>query len=174
MKTIGTVCLKIVDVMGKICEYICAALALVITLLVFVQVVLRALDMPLFGIEELLTFPTIWIYFLGGACASFTNSHIECGLVGAVAKNPKVVAVAKNIANICATGLSIYVLKWAAEYAQYSFKVDKISAVLKIPMPIGECIILGGLALMALFTLARTIENLVSLKEILKNKGGIA
>ena len=100
MKTIGTVCLKIVDVMGKICEYICAALALVITLLVFVQVILRALNMPLFGIEELLTFPTIWIYFLGGACASFTNSHIECGLVGAVAKNPKVVAVAKNIANI--------------------------------------------------------------------------
>lgn len=149
MKTIGTVCLKIVDVMGKICEYICAALALVITLLVFVQVILRALNMPLFGIEELLTFPTIWIYFLGGACASFTDSHIECGLVGAVAKNPKVVAVAKNIANICATGLSIYVLKWAAEYAQYSFKVDKISAVLKIPMPIGECIILGGLALMA-------------------------
>ena len=128
MKTIGTVCLKIVDVMGKICEYICAALALVITLLVFVQVILRALNMPLFGIEELLTFPTIWIYFLGGACASFTNSHIECGLVGAVAKNPKVVAVAKNIANICATGLSIYVLKWATEYAQYSFKVDKISA----------------------------------------------
>lgn len=73
MKTIGTVCLKIVDVMGKICEYICAALALVITLLVFVQVILRALDMPLFGIEELLTFPTIWIYFLGGACASFTD-----------------------------------------------------------------------------------------------------
>lgn len=131
-------------------------------------------EYALFGIEELLTFPTIWIYFLGGACASFTNSHIECGLVGAVAKNPKVVAVAKNIANICATGLSIYVLKWATEYAQYSFKVDKISAVLKIPMPIGECIILGGLALMALFTLARTIENLVSLKEILKNKGGIA
>lgn len=63
MKTIGTVCLKIVDVMGKICEYICAALALVITLLVFVQVILRALNMPLFGIEELLTFPTIWIYF---------------------------------------------------------------------------------------------------------------
>lgn len=86
MKTIGTVCLKIVDVMGKICEYICATLALIITLLVFVQVILRALDMPLFGIEELLTFPTIWIYFLGGACASFTDSHIECGLVGAVAK----------------------------------------------------------------------------------------
>lgn len=174
MKTIGNVCLKIVDVIGKICEYICVVLALIITLLVFVQVILRAMDMPLFGIEELLTFPIIWIYFLGGACASFTDSHIECGLVGAVAKNPKVVAVAKNVANICATALSVYVLKWAVEYAQYSFKTDKISAVLKIPMPIGESIILGGLALMALFTLVRTIENLVALKGIFKNKGGIA
>lgn len=173
MKTIGTVCLKIVDVMGKICEYICAALALVITLLVFVQVILRALNMPLFGIEELLTFPTIGFTF--GRCLRllYRQPHrMRPG--GCRSENPKVVAVAKNIANICATGLSIYVLKWAAEYAQYSFKVDKISAVLKIPMPIGECIILGGLALMALFTLARTIENLVSLKEILKNKGGIA
>lgn len=174
MKTFGTVCLKITDVIGKICEYICVVLAMIITLLVFVQVILRALDMPLFGIEELLTFPIIWIYFLGGACASFTDSHIECGLVGAVAKNPKAVAVAKSVANICATALSVYVLKWAAEYAQYSFKTDKISAVLKIPMPIGECIILGGLALMALFTLVRTIENLVALKGIFKSKGGIA
>lgn len=96
MKTIGTVCLKVVDVIGKICEYICAALAMIITLLVFIQVILRALNMPLFGIEELLTFPTIWIYFLGGACASFTDSHIECGLVGAVAKNPKAIARGKE------------------------------------------------------------------------------
>ena len=120
--------------------------------------------MPLFGIEELLTFPTIWIYFLGGACASFTDSHIECGLVGAVAKNPKAIAVAKSVANICATGLSIYVLKWAS----------KISAVLKIPMPIGECVILAGLALMALFTLTRTIQNLVALKDVFKKEGGAA
>ena len=174
MKTIGTVCLKVVDVIGKICEYICAALAIIITLLVFIQVILRALNMPLFGIEELLTFPTIRIYFLGGACASFTDSHIECGLVGAVAKNPKAIAVAKSVANICATGLSIYVLKWASEYTQYSLKVSKISAVLKIPMPIGECVILAGLALMALFTLTRTIQNLVALKDVFKKEGGAA
>ena len=37
MKTIGTVCLKVVDVIGKICEYICAALAMIITLLVFIK-----------------------------------------------------------------------------------------------------------------------------------------
>ena len=174
VKTIGTVCLKVVDVIGKICEYICAALAMIITLLVFIQVILRALNMPLFGIEELLTFPTIWIYFLGGACASFTDSHIECGLVGAVAKNPKAIAGAKSVANICATGLSIYVLKWASEYTQYSLKVSKISAVLKIPMPIGECVILAGLALMALFTLTRTIQNLVALKDVFKKEGGAA
>ena len=42
----------------------------------------------------------------------------------------------------------------------------------EIPMPIGECVILAGLALMALFTLTRTIQNLVALKDVFKKEGG--
>lgn len=173
MKSLGNAFSKVIDGIGSVCQIICALLAMLMTFLVTLQVILRALDMPLFGIEELLTFPTIWIYFLGGACASFTDAHIECGLVGAVSKNPKVVAIAKSIANICASALSIYVLKWALEYAQYSLKIGKISAILKIPMPIGECIIFVGLALMAFFTVVRTVQGLIKLKGTLM-KGGAA
>ena len=37
-----------------------------IATLVFIQVILRyVLHHPLMGIEELLLFPTIWLYFLG-------------------------------------------------------------------------------------------------------------
>ena len=98
---------------------------------------------------------------------------LECKVSGAKDLDTAI-AVAKSVANICATGLSIYVLKWASEYTQYSLKVSKISAVLKIPMPIGECVILAGLALMALFTLTRTIQNLVALKDVFKKEGGAA
>lgn len=164
MKSLGNAFSKMIDGIGSICQTICAVLAMLMTFLVTLQVILRALDMPLFGIEELLTFPTIWIYFLGGACASFTDAHIECGLVGAISRNPKIVAISRSIANICASALSIYVLKWAVEYAQYSLKIGKISAILKIPMPVGECIILVGLALMALFTIIRTVQSLIRLK----------
>lgn len=173
MKSYGKAFLKAVDMIGKICELICAALAILMIGLVTVQVILRALKMPLFGIEEFLTFPTIWIYFLGGACASFTDAHIECGLMGAVSKNPKVVAAAKSVANILASLLSLYVLKWAFAYGQYSLKMNKISAVLHIPMRAGELIILVGLVLMALFTVVRTVQGLIALQSTL-TKGGAA
>ena len=77
MKSFGAAYWKGITVIVKICEYICAIMGMGMVALVTVQVILRALNMPLFGIEELLTFPTIWLYFLGGACASFTNSHIK-------------------------------------------------------------------------------------------------
>lgn len=42
------------------------------TLLVFIQVLLRyVFKAPLMGIEELLLFPSIWLYMVGGANASF-------------------------------------------------------------------------------------------------------
>ena len=48
----------------KFCEVFCSVIALAMVTLVTVQVILRMLNMPLFGIEELLNFPTIWIYFI--------------------------------------------------------------------------------------------------------------
>lgn len=171
MKTFGAAYWKGITAVGKLCEYICAFMGMGMVVLVTVQVILRALNMPLFGIEELLTFPTIWLYFLGGACASFTNSHIECGLVGAVCKNPKMVAISKCISNILASALSVYVLKWAWEYSLYSLKMGKISAILHIPMPVGELVMFAGLALMALFTVSETVRGLFLLKENMKEGG---
>lgn len=172
MKSFGAAYWKGITVIGKICEYICAIMGMGMVALVTVQVILRALNMPLFGIEELLTFPTIWLYFLGGACASFTNSHIECGLVGAVCKNPRTVAISRIVSNILASALAVYVLKWAWEYSKYSIKIGKVSAILHIPMPVGEVVMFIGLLLMALFTVSETVRNIFHLKDITREGGG--
>ncbi len=66
-----------------------SVIALAMVTLVTVQVILRMLNMPLFGIEELLNFPTIWIYFIIEPCAAYTNAHIECGIIKAISKNQK-------------------------------------------------------------------------------------
>lgn len=155
---------KVLDVIGKSCEIICSFLALFMVLLVTVQVILRMFNMPLFGIEELLTFPTIWIYFLGGVCASYTNGHIECGIVEALSKNKRAILVTQLISNIITTVISIYVLKWGMEYSLYSMNLGKKSAVIGIPMPIGECIILVGLTLMAVYVVTKTISSIIHLK----------
>lgn len=156
---------KILDVIGKVCEIICSFLALFMVLLVTIQVVLRLFNMPLFGIEELLTFPTIWIYFLGGVCASYTNGHIECGIVEALSKNKRAIFVTQLISNIVTTAISLYVLKWGLEYAQYSINLGKKGAVTGIPMPVGECIILVGLTLMAVYVVTKTISSFIHLKQ---------
>ncbi len=161
----------ILDILGAVCQGICSVLAVVMVILVTTQVILRGMNMPLFGIEELLTFPTIWLYFLGGACASFTDSHIDCGLVKAVGKNPVIVGIAQCVANVAASALSLYVISWAWQYAQYSLKMHKVSAVLHIPMPVGELIIFAGLVLMMIFTVARTIRGFIELKQLMA-KGG--
>lgn len=165
MKSVEAILLKIQNIAGKLCEYICMIISVCMIILVTVQVILRALDMPLFGVEELLTFVTIWLYFLGGVCASHTDAHIECGLVNAVSKNPKLVALSQCFANVCCSVLSVYVLKWALQYAQYSVKMGKVSAILHIPMPIGELIIPIGLVLMAVFAVCKTIISLMRLKD---------
>lgn len=173
MKAFGAVCLKVLDVIGRVCQFICSVIAMFMVLLVFLQVVLRAFNMPLFGIEELLTFPTIWLYFLGGVCASFTDAHIECGLIGAVCKNPKAVVASQCFANICASLLSVYVLQWVWQYAQYSLKINKVSAILGIPMPLGELVMFVGLVLMAVFTISKMIRNLIELKSKLTEGGAV-
>ncbi|MCI8513149.1 MAG: TRAP transporter small permease [Lachnospiraceae bacterium] len=157
--------LRVMDGIGSLCEIIGGGMMFLMILLITVQVVLRFLGAPLLGIEELLNFPTIWMYFLGGACASFTNTHIECGAIEAFSKNKKRVAVANVVKNVITSAISVYVLIWAAEYTRYSFRVNKISALLHIPMPLGEAAVITGLVLMAVFTILTTIRGILELRQ---------
>ena len=164
MKSAGSILKSVLNTIGTICEYFCSIIALIMVLLVTIQVILRSLNMPLFGIEELLNFPTIWIYFIGGVCAAYTNSHIECGIIKAVSKNPRKVMVAGIVSDVIASCLSVYVLRWAATYSAYCLQINKTSPVLGIPMPLGELVIFIGLFLMAVYTVTRTLENLLTFK----------
>lgn len=159
---------RLLDAIGKICEVFCSVIALAMVTLVTVQVILRMLNMPLFGIEELLNFPTIWIYFIGGACAAYTNAHIECGIIKAISKNQKKILIAELVSSILASGLAIYVLKWGYEYSSYCLQINQKSPVLGIPMPLGELFIMIGLTLMALYTVVKLIKILVTFKTVWK------
>ena len=52
-------------------EFVVIVLTVAVALLVFIQVILRyVFKAPLMRIEELLLFPTIWLYMIGGVVAS--------------------------------------------------------------------------------------------------------
>ena len=58
-----------------------------LAIMIFVQVLIRYLfKSPLFGLEEAETFLMIWVYFIGGAMASYEKTHIQCGIASVVTK----------------------------------------------------------------------------------------
>lgn len=90
---------------------------------------------------------------------------LNCGIVKAVSKNKHAVQITEIVCNIVASALAIYVFDWAIQYSIHSLEIGKKSAVLGIPMPIGELAILTGLTLMCVYTLVGTVKNIVKFKE---------
>ena len=135
------------------------ALMLAVTFLVFIQVILRyVLHHPLMGIEEMLLFPTIWLYFLGGAIASRERNHIECRVV-----TMNVRGTALHIANALKAAISLGVAIWltagAYEYLRYALRVGKESDMLYIPLVLGESALFIGLLLMSIYTAGELADH---------------
>jgi len=136
-----------------------------VTALVVIQVILRyVFHAPLMGIEELVSFPTIWLYFLGGAQASMERSHIDCGILKVYIKSEKVL----NYINILKTLISLIICIWltylAYGYFLYSYHVWKTSNMLYIPLFYGESAIFICLLLMAIYISVELKDYIISLR----------
>lgn len=127
-------------------------LMLSVALLVFIQVILRyVLHHPLMGIEELLLFPTIWLYFLGGAIASRERNHIECRVVTMYVRGTSL-HLANALKAAISLAVAVWLTYWAYEYFRYALRVGKESDMLYIPLVFGESALFIGLLLMSVYT----------------------
>lgn len=155
---------KLFNIVHHTQKMISVLLLLLVTFLVFAQVILRyCLKMPLMGIEELLMLPTIWLYMISAANASLERNHIECGIATLYIKTPKAMCLFKTIRNTLSAIIGFWLLKWAFWFLQYTCKTEKESALLFIPMKYIECSIFVGFFLMWFYTMLELIENLIHL-----------
>ncbi|AFM22217.1 TRAP-type C4-dicarboxylate transport system, small permease component [Acetomicrobium mobile DSM 13181] len=157
--------LSLWSIMYRLQILICTALMLGVTALIVIQVILRyVFHAPLMGIEELVSFPTIWLYFLGGAQASMERSHIDCGILKVYIKSEK----ALKYMNILKTLISFIICIWltylAYGYFLYSYHVWKTSNLLYIPLFYGESAIFICLLLMAIYTFVELKDYITSSK----------
>jgi len=142
-------------------------LMLSVTVLVFTQVILRyVLQKPLMGIEELLIFPAIWLYLLGGAQASLDHSHISCGILTLYIKKDRSKVIFDISKNSVSLLIAVWLCRWAYWFFAYSFKTVRTSPILSIPLILGESSIFICLLLMIIYTVAELIEDIQKLKTI--------
>lgn len=155
----------------RIQGFVLFILMLGVTVLVFVQVIMRyVLHAPLMGIEELLLFPAIWLYLLGGASASMERTHIECNVINVYVKRPIALKLLEILKSSISLGVCLWLTYWAFEYLQYSLRVWKLSNLLYIPLFFGESAIFVCLSLMAIYTAVELGDGFLGLRTALQSK----
>lgn len=130
-----------------------------IAILVFVQVILRyVLKHPLMGIEELLLFPTIWLYFIGSANASVEHTQIKAQVIDIFLKTSISIKISRIVMGIISFGINCWLVYWSYQYFQYANRVQKLSATLYIPLVLAESAVFFGFILMAIYIFFETIS----------------
>lgn len=132
--------------------------------LIFIQVLLRyVFNLPLMGIEELMLFPTIWLYMLGAANASEERSHIVVDIADVFIKSQKLLQIIHFIKNVISAIIAVILTYWCFNYFQYSLKLWKLSPLLSMPMFLAESALFIGLVLMSIYSLSDFVKNIRTL-----------
>lgn len=139
---------------------ITVTVCLAVPLIVVYQVLLRyVFHSPLMGIEELLNFPIIWLYMLGGSVASEQRNHISCGILTLYIKKDKSMKLYNVLRDVFSVVICAWLTWWAKWYWSYSFGLWKTSDILRIPMFYAEGIILIGFVLMLFFGIVELVDD---------------
>ncbi len=157
---------------GAIQDKVILVLLIAIPFLITFQVLLRyVFQAPLMGIEEMLLFPAIWLYFLGGSAASKERSHIDCGVLVLYIKKEKSLALFKLVRIVVSFLIGLWAMYYAWWFFMYSLTKWKLSDLLYIPMFLGESAVFIGLLLMVFFTFVELLDRVAEYREILARKG---
>jgi len=155
----------------KVQRFISILLCIAVPCIVVYQVLLRyVFKAPLMGIEELLSFPIIWLYMLGGSCASEQRNHIDCAILTLYIKKEKSMKLFRVCRNAVSMVICAWLIRWSFWYFQYSIKMQKTSDLLHIPMVIGESAMFFGFCLMFIFGLVELIDCIMAYKNCLKEE----
>lgn len=151
-------------------RFVCAFLMVAVSVLVFIQVLLRyVFKAPLMGIEEVLFFPTVWLYFIGGMNASFERSQIVARVLEVFMKKEKAIFFLRAAASAFSVVVATWLTYWGWDFFKYSMRVQKESATLYIPLVYAEAAVFFGMVIMTLYTVFEVGHNLY----IAKHGGGM-
>lgn len=155
-------------------QQILAILMLLMLLtLVFVQVALRSLNLPLMGIEELIIFPTIWLYMLGSANASEERSQINVDILEVFLSNSTVLTVIDFLKNLVSLLIGVVLVYWMFGFFTYSLSLWKLSPLISMPMFFIESALFVGVFLMTLYILFDFFDSIRKIINLFKSKGGV-
>lgn len=159
--------------MERFFKYSLMILISTVAVMEFYQVVMRyILELPVMGLEELLVYPTLWLYFLGSVNASREDTQIKANVLDVFLKTEKAKTIVRVIADLLSVIVASWLTYWAWDYFRYALRVWKESPTLYIPTFYAECVMFIGLVLMTLYAVWYLIKNTRKLFSLPSTKQG--
>ncbi len=135
--------------MERVFRYVLTALISIVALMEFYQVLMRyVFEIPVMGLEEVLVYPTLWLYFLGSVNASREDTQIKANVLDVFLKTDRAKLKVRLVADLMALTVSLWLTYWAWDYFRYALRVWKESPTLYIPTFYAECAFFLGLLMM--------------------------
>src|SRR5210317_503094 len=138
--------------MERFFKYTLTVLITTVAVMEFYQVVMRyILELPVMGLEELLVYPTLWLYFLGSVNASREDTQIKANVLDVFLKTDRAKLIVRVIADLLSVIVASWLTFWAYDYFRYALRVWKESPTLYIPTFYAECAMFIGLVVMTFY-----------------------
>ncbi|SDO56011.1 TRAP transporter small permease [Desulforhopalus singaporensis] len=146
--------------MERFFKYTLTILVSTVAAMEFYQVIMRyILEIPVMGLEELLVYPTLWLYFLGSVNASREDTQIKANVLDVFLKTDRAKLKVRVVADFMSVVVSAWLTYWAWDYFRYALRVWKESPTLYIPTFYAECAVFIGLVAMTIFALKYLIKH---------------
>ena len=146
--------------MERFFKYSLMILVSTVAIMEFYQVIMRyILELPVMGLEELLVYPTLWLYFLGSVNASREDTQIKANVLDVFLKTVRAKMIVRVIADLLSVIVASWLTYWAWDYFRYALRVWKESPTLYIPTFYAECAMFLGLVLMTFYAASYLVRN---------------
>jgi TRAP-type C4-dicarboxylate transport system permease small subunit len=146
--------------MERFFKYTLTGLISIVALMEFYQVLMRyVFEIPVMGLEEVLVYPTLWLYFLGSVNASREDTQIKANVLDVFLKTDRAKLIVRVIADAMALIVVLWLTYWAWDYFRYALRVMKESPTLYIPTIYAECAFFIGLVLMSAYAAWYLFKN---------------
>ena len=147
--------------MEKFFRYVLPLLISIVAAMEFYQVLMRyVFELPIMGLDELLVYPTLWLYLLGSVNAAREDTQIKANVLDVFLKTDKAKLVVRVIADVFSVIVSFWLTYWAWDYFLYAKRVWKESPTLYIPTFWAECSLFVGMTLMTIYTCWYLFKNI--------------
>ncbi|MEE4166839.1 MAG: TRAP transporter small permease subunit [Desulfocapsaceae bacterium] len=146
--------------MERFFKYTLTILISTVAAMEFYQVIMRyIMELPVMGLEELLVYPTLWLYILGSVNASREDTQIKANVLDVFLKTARSKLIVRVIADLLSVIVACWLTFWAWDYFKYAQRVWKESPTLYIPTFYSECALFIGLVLMTFYAAWYLVKN---------------